>query len=78
MRTPIDFEKEVGEGNDQQQLTIIGRFGAAVSGFVALMLIIPNPIEGRVAILVLALIIGAISAVMLNAGKKLTHSAKSI
>ena len=39
MKTPVDFEKEVGEGNDLRQLTFIGRFGAAVAGFVALLLI---------------------------------------
>lgn len=69
MKTPIDFEKEIGEGNDLSQLMVIGRFGIAVTGFIALMLIIPNPIEGRIAILVLALIIGAISVLMLKASK---------
>ncbi|WP_166422283.1 hypothetical protein [uncultured Paraglaciecola sp.] len=69
MKTPIDFAKEVGEGNDLTQLTLIGRFGTAVTGFIALMLVIPNPIEGRLTILVLALIIGAISLLMLRAGK---------
>jgi SSS family transporter len=70
MKTPIDFEKEIGEGNDLSQLTAIGRFGVAVAGFVALMLIIPNPLEGRIVILVLALTIGAISLLMLKAGKQ--------
>ena len=69
MKTPIDFAKEVGEGNDLSQLTAIGRFGAAVAGFIALMLLIPNPLEGRIAILVLAVSIGAISVLMLKAGK---------
>jgi len=51
MKTPVDFETEIGEANDDKQLTIVGRFGAAIAGFVALMLIIPNPIEGRLTIL---------------------------
>jgi len=68
MRTPIDFEKEIGDGNDASQLGVIGRFAAAIAGFVALLLLIPNPLEGRIAILVLALIIGAISALMIRAG----------
>ena len=70
MKTPIDFEKEIGEGNDLRQLTVIGRFGAAVAVFIALLLLIPNPIKGRIAILILALFIGAISALMIRAGRK--------
>ena len=70
MKKPIDFENEVGEGNDDQQLTIIGRFGAAVTAFVTLLLIIPNPLEGRLAILALAIMIGTISVLMLKAGNK--------
>jgi SSS family transporter len=70
MKTPIDFEKEIGKGNDSRQLTSIGNFGAAVAGFIALLLIIPNPIEGRLLILILALVIGGVSALMIRAGKK--------
>ena len=73
MKTPVDFEAEIGEANDDKQLTIIGRFGAAIAGFVALMLIIPNPIEGRLTILALALIIGAVSAVMIRSGSKIRN-----
>lgn len=76
MRTPIDFEKEIGEGNDSSQLTLIGRFGIAVTGFIALMLLIPNPLEGRIIILILALIIGIISLLMLKAGSKPDSSAE--
>ena len=70
MKTPIDFEKEIGEGNDLRQLTVIGRFGAAVAVFIALLLFIPNPIKGKIAILILALFIGGISALMIRAGRK--------
>ena len=70
MKTPIDFETEVGEGNDLAQLKIIGRFGLSIALFIAAMLIIPNPLGGRLAIAVLVLIIGAISTLMLKAGSK--------
>lgn len=70
MKTPIDFDTEVGAGNDLAQLKVIGRFGAAIAVFIALMLIIPNPAGGRFAIAVLALIIGGISALMIRAGSK--------
>ena len=71
MKTPVDFEAEIGDANDDKQLTIIGRFGAAIAGFVALMLIIPNPIQCRLTILALSHIIGGISALMIRAGAKL-------
>ena len=70
MKTPIDFEKEIGEGNDLSQLTIIGWFGAGVSVFIGLLLFIPNPVDGRIAILVLALVIGGVSFLMIRAGKR--------
>ena len=70
MKTPIDFKSEVGSANDLRQLNIIGRFGLAVSIFVAMMLIIPNPIGGKLTIAALALIIGGISLLMVKAGSK--------
>ena len=68
MKTPINFETEVGEGNDTAQLNVIGKFGAAIAAFIALMLIIPNPLEGRFVIASLALVIGSVSALMIKAG----------
>ena len=70
MKTPIDFEAEVGVGNDLAQLKTIGWFGAAIAMFIALMLFIPNPLEGRMAILVLALVIGSVSLLMIRLGSK--------
>lgn len=70
MKTPIDFEKEIGKGNDLKQLTTIGWFGIAVAVFIVLLLFIPNPVKGRLAILVLALVIGGISVLMIMAGKE--------
>jgi len=70
MKTPIDFEQEIGEGNDVRQLTAIGRFGVAIAVFIALLLLIPNPVEGRLAILLLALVIGGVSGLMIKAGRK--------
>jgi len=71
MKTPIDFETEVGEGNDLAQLKVIGRFGLAIALFIGAMLVIANPFGGRLAIAVLALTIGGISALMLKASSKM-------
>ncbi len=70
MKTPIDFEKEIGQGNDLRQLTAIGGFGAAITCFIALLLFIPNPLDGRLAILSLVVVIGSISLWMLKMGKQ--------
>lgn len=71
MKTPIDFETEVGEGNDVRQLLIIGRFGLAVTVFIFLLLLIPNPIEGRIVISILAIVVGIVSGLMIQAGTRL-------
>ena len=71
MKTPIDFETEIGGGNDLAQLKVIGRFGVAIALFIAAMLIIPNPLGGRLAIAFLALIIGGVSMLMLRASSKM-------
>jgi len=70
MKTPINFETEVGEDNDLAQLKVIGRFGSAIAVFIAMMLIIPNPVGGRLSIAALALIIGSVSVLMIKAGTK--------
>jgi SSS family transporter len=70
MKTPINFEEEIGKGNDRAQLKVIGTFGAAIAAFIAAMLIIPNLPGGRLAIFSLALIIGSISCLMIKAGSK--------
>jgi SSS family transporter len=71
MKTPIDFKAEVGEGNDIRQLLIIGRFGLAVTVFIFLLLLIPNPIEGRIVISILAIVVGLVSGLMIKAGTRL-------
>lgn len=78
MKTPIDFEAEIGVGNDRAQLKVIGWFGAAIAIFIAAMLIIPNPLTGRLAIAALALIIGGVSALMIRNGanNESSHRAK--
>ena len=52
------------------QLNVIGKFGVAIAVFIASLLIIPNPIGGRLAIAALALIIGGISLFMMKASAK--------
>jgi len=76
MRTPVDFQREVGAGNDDVQLRLLGRFGLAVTIFIALLLFVPNSWQGRLAILSMAGFIGIVSGAMLWAGRK-THPKKN-
>ncbi len=60
-RREVDFEREVGDDNTVFQAKTIGVMALVYGAFVSLLLLIPNPVEGRVAI-------GGIAAVMLSLG----------
>ncbi len=51
MHRPVDFAAEVGPGNDTSQLRIIGWFAVVIGGFVCSLVVIPNDVHGRLAIL---------------------------
>ncbi|MBU2979921.1 hypothetical protein [Alteromonas sp. C1M14] len=78
IRTPINFEQEIGEGNDLKQLTVVGWFGIAIAVFVGCMLFFPNSGTGRLAILILAVVIGILSGLMIWAGSRNTVAAKPV
>ncbi len=70
MHTPVDFEKEIGESNDQSQLGSIGKLALAIAGFIALLLFVPNPPEGRVTILILSISIATVGGLLTYMGRK--------
>ncbi|HYC72516.1 MAG TPA: hypothetical protein VEB66_15005 [Opitutaceae bacterium] len=49
MRTPIDFEKEIGAASDRQQGEALGLLCLCYGGFIMLLALIPNPAAGRLA-----------------------------
>ena len=51
MLTPVDFEKEIGIPNDLRQLKIIGSFAAVIGGVICALVLLPNPLIGRLGIL---------------------------
>jgi SSS family solute:Na+ symporter len=61
MATPVDFASEVGVADDARQYRILGALALIYGSFIALMLLIPNPLAGRLGILFCA-------ACMLGAG----------
>ena len=51
MKTPVDFEQEIGVPNDLSQLKIIGSFAAVIGFMICLLVFLPNPAIGRLGIL---------------------------
>jgi len=47
MNTPIDFQKEEGEGNDAQQYRTLGLLSLVYGAFISLLVLIPNSAGGR-------------------------------
>ncbi|MDQ5977135.1 MAG: hypothetical protein QG602_107 [Verrucomicrobiota bacterium] len=47
MRTPIDFQKEIGEASDHQQGRVLGLLSLGYGAFITLLALIPNPPAGR-------------------------------
>ncbi len=54
MRTPIDYDREVGSKRDVTQLRIMGRVAVVGGSCLALLIFVPNPTSGRLAVLFVA------------------------
>lgn len=76
MHTPVDFEKEVGGANDPAQLKLVGSVSFSIGLFIAFLLVIPNPLAGRIQIAAVAGSIMVFAAGMIYAGYKQTAKAK--
>lgn len=70
MKTPIDFEKEVGEGNDLTQLKIMGSFSAVVGVCICTLVVLPNPFSGRMVILFVGGTVAVIGGVLAWVGSR--------
>jgi len=51
MHTPVDFAREIGEETDNRQAGALARLCYAYGIFIALLVLIPNPLIGRACIL---------------------------
>lgn len=65
MKKPVDFEKEVGHDNSAQQAKLLGTMACVYGGFILLLVLIPNPIIGRIAIAGCALFMGLVGCILL-------------
>ncbi|MFB3895243.1 MAG: hypothetical protein ACE14V_02960 [bacterium] len=70
MNTPVDFEQEVGQANDPSQLKLVGYVSLAIGLFVALLLLVPNPLGGRLQILFVSGCISLFGMSMIYTGKR--------
>ena len=57
MNRPVDFAKEVGTGNDFRQFKMVGLFVMIAGGLLMFLLLVPNPLRGRMTILTIALFV---------------------
>lgn len=65
MRTPVDFEQEVGVNLDWVQMRMIGRYAMILGLFLSLLLVVPNPLWGRLACLFVSGSVLAVGTFML-------------
>ena len=70
MHTPIDFAEEVGQGNDLSQLRIMGGFASVIGLFICLLVALPNPTSGRLAILFVGGFVGIAGLLLLWTGRR--------
>lgn len=68
-RTPVDFQAEIGEGNDRQQMRMIGTLALLLGVFIALFLLFPNEWNGRLQIAAVASAVGGMGAFLLAASR---------
>lgn len=64
IKTPINFKSEVGEGNDLQQLKIVGGLGLLIGASIALLLFAADDIVQRLAVGFVSLFILSISSLL--------------
>ncbi|HKL21322.1 MAG TPA: hypothetical protein VJ904_05915, partial [Tichowtungia sp.] len=74
MHTPVDFEKEVGEGKDIEQSKILGILCMVYGGFIALLALIPNPMLGRVSFIFCGGVIALVGVLLYRSIKKEVES----
>jgi SSS family solute:Na+ symporter len=69
MRTPIDFEREIGASSDRQQGSVLGLLCLCYGGFISLLALIPNPLLGRLGFLFCGGVVVIIGLALRRAGK---------
>ena len=80
MHTPIDFAKEVGEGNDLSQLNIMGAFAIIIGGFICALTVLAQPeaaLQSRLGILFVGGFVGVIGVLFVWAARRSKRRAET-
>jgi solute:Na+ symporter, SSS family len=71
LKTPVSFEQEGGGADaDASQYRTLGLLCTCYGGFIILLMLIPNPLTGRLAFLFVGGAIGGIGLMLLRRGRK--------
>lgn len=73
MRTPVNFEKEVGNDNTADQARVLGKLACAYAIFIMLLVLIPNTLFDRVSIFACAILPLAIGSGLLFYARRRTR-----
>jgi len=71
MRTPVNFEEEIGHGNDEDQLLTIGRLTLILAGGFLALILVPNDAGGRLLIVGLSAGVASVGLVLVLLARKL-------
>ncbi|QHI70114.1 sodium:solute symporter family transporter [Tichowtungia aerotolerans] len=78
IKTPVDFESEVGGDNTAQQARIIGVLALVYGGFICLAVLIPNPGYGKLSIASCALVMLCVGTGFIVYSKKVVASSSNL
>jgi Na+/proline symporter len=70
MHTPVDFDREEGGGSDHLQARVMGLLCLVYGGFITLLVVVPNPLRGRIAYLFCGGCMFVIGALLYRAGRR--------
>lgn len=70
MHTPVRFSEEVGQDNDDLQRKVIGTFATVMGGFITALILLPNPVIGRLGILFVGGFVVACGLLLLYSARK--------
>jgi SSS family transporter len=70
MHTPVDFQKEHGASSDTRQLRMLGRLCLTYGAFILALILIPNPLGGRLCFVLVSVIISGVGALLYRASRR--------
>jgi hypothetical protein len=74
MATPVDFEAEVGGASDGRQLIVMGNASLILGGLLGLIVLVPNPMWGRLLALGVSGSILFIGLLLRNKGRSIGNA----